>query len=152
MVDLDETDVKILEVLQDNCKVSYSSVSDMVGVPESTVRYRIERLEKRGVITNYIALIDPRKVGLSITAIMMIKVNPQEIRNVSDGLEVFEEVRHLFRCTGIFDLVSVVAIRDIPHLNELMEKVKMVEGVREVLIEVATDLIKVDPKLSLSIR
>lgn len=152
MVDLDETDVKILEVLQDNCKVSYSSVSDMVGVPESTVRYRIERLEKRGVITNYIALVDPRKVGLSITAIMMIKVSPQELRNVSGELEVFEEVRHLFRCTGIFDLVSVVAIRDIPHLNELMEKVKMVGGVREVLIEVATDLIKVDPKLSLSIR
>ena len=149
MADIDEIDVKILETLQDNCKVSYSSISEMLGVPESTIRYRIDRLEKRGVITSYIALIDPRKVGLSITAIMMIKVSPQEIRKVSEELKMFEEVRHLFRCTGIFDLVSVVAIRDVPHLNTLMERVKMVDGVREVIIEVATDLIKVDPKLTL---
>ena len=150
MNDIDENDVKILEMLQENCKVSYSSISDTLGVPESTVRYRIERLEKRGVITSYIALIDPRKVGFSITAVMLIKVLPQEIRKVSGELTALHEVRHLFRCTGIFDLISVLAIKDVPHLNELMEKVKMVDGVREVIVEVATDLIKVDPKLSLS--
>ena len=151
MADIDETDAKILEVLQDNCKVSYSSISDTIGVPESTVRYRIERLEKRGVISNYIALIDPRKVGLSITAIMLIKVNPQEIREISNKLSGFRELRHLFRSTGLFDLISVINARDISHLNDLMEKVKLIQGIREVVVEVATELIKVDPKLSLTI-
>ncbi|TFH12968.1 Lrp/AsnC family transcriptional regulator [Candidatus Bathyarchaeota archaeon] len=146
---LDEIDIKLLEVLQENCKLNFTQIGNELDIAESTVRYRIERLEKRGIITNYIALINPRMVGLTITAIMMIKLNPQMIKEISPKLASFKELRHLFRTTGQYDMVSVVNARDISHLNQLMGEIKQIEGVHELIVEVATELVKVDPKFSL---
>ena len=80
---------------------------------------------------------------------MMIKINPQKIHEISPKLAGFKELRHLFRTTGQFDMVSVVNARDISHLNNLMSEIKQIEGVHELLVEVATELVKVDPKFSL---
>jgi Lrp/AsnC family transcriptional regulator for asnA, asnC and gidA len=146
---LDEIDLRLLEILQKNCKTNFTHISNELSIPESTIRYRIERLEKKGIITNYIALVNPRKVGLNITAITMIKLNPPSIQKVSKKLAKFHELRHLFRTTGLYDLVSVVNARDITHLNKLMEEIKMIEGIREVIFEVATELIKVDPTFTI---
>ncbi len=146
---LDDIDKKLLEVLQNNCKLNFTQIGQDLGIAESTVRYRIERLEKRGIITNYIALINPRMVGLTITAIMMIKINPQKIQDISPKLAKFKELRHLFRTTGQYDMVSVVNARDITHLNMLMSEIKQIEGIHELIVEVATELVKVDPKFSL---
>lgn len=146
---LDEIDKKILEILQENCKLNFTQIGHELDIAESTVRYRIERLEKRGIITNYIALINPRMVGLTITAIMMMKLNPQKIPEISPKLADFKELRHLFRTTGQYDMISVVNARDISHLNSLMAEIKKIEGVHELIVEVATELVKIDPKFSL---
>jgi DNA-binding Lrp family transcriptional regulator len=147
--ELDEIDIRILEMLQDNCNLKMTNIAKELSIAESTIRYRIDRMEKKGVITNYIALLNPRKVGLNITAIMLIKITPQYINSVSVELAKFKELRHLFRSTGVYDMISVVNARNIYHLNELMEKIKLVEGINDLVVEVATELIKVDPKFSL---
>ena len=146
---MDETDIKLLEILQENCKLNFTQIGNELDIAESTVRYRIERLEKRGIITHYIALINPRMVGLNITAIMMIKINPQMIESISPKLASFKELRHLFRTTGQYDMISVVNARDIAHLNRLMGEIKQIDGIHELIVEVATELVKVDPKFSL---
>ena len=146
---MDETDIKLLEILQENCKLNFTQIGNELDIAESTVRYRIERHEKRGIITHYIALINPRMVGLNITAIMMIKINPQMIESISPKLASFKELRHLFRTTGQYDMISVVNARDIAHLNRLMGEIKQIDGIHELIVEVATELVKVDPKFSL---
>ena len=146
---MDEIDIKLLEILQENCKLNFTQIGNELDIAESTVRYRIERLEKRGIITHYIALINPRMVGLNITAIMMIKINPQKIEQISLKLASFKELRHLFRTTGQYDMISVVNARDIAHLNRLMGEIKQIDGIHELIVEVATELVKVDPKFSL---
>ena len=148
-VTLDETDIQILEILQENCKLNFTQIGNELGIAESTIRYRIERLEKRHIINGYVALINPRKVGLTITAIMMIKINPQMIKEISPKLASFKELRHLFRSTGQYDMISVVNARDIGHLNDVMGEIKQIEGIHELIVEVATELVKEDPKFSL---
>ena len=148
-ITLDETDIQILEILQENCKLNYTQIGNELGIAESTIRYRIERLEKRRIITGYVALINPRMIGLNITAIMMIKINPQMIKEISPKLAAFKELRHLFRSTGQYDMISVVNARDIGHLNDVMGQIKQIEGIHELIVEVATQLVKVDPKFSL---
>lgn len=147
--ELDEIDISILEMLQENCNIKLTHIAKELSIAESTIRYRIDRMEKNGVITNYIALLNPRKVGLNITAIMLIKITPQYINTISDELAKFKELRHLFRSTGVYDMISVVNARNIYHLNQLMEKIKMIDGISDLVVEVATELIKVDPKFSL---
>ena len=148
-VTLDETDIQILEILQENCKLNFTQIGNELGIAESTIRYRIERLEKRRIINGYVALINPRRIGLTITAIMMIKINPQMIKDISPKLASFKELRHLFRSTGQYDMISVVNARDIGHLNDVMGEIKQIEGIHELIVEVATELVKVDPKFSL---
>jgi DNA-binding Lrp family transcriptional regulator len=148
-VTLDETDIQILEILQENCKLNFTQIGNELGIAKSTIRYRIERLEKRRIINGYVALINPRRIGLTITAIMMIKINPQMIKEISPKLASFKELRHLFRSTGQYDMISVVNARDIGHLNDVMGEIKQIEGIHELIVEVATELVKVDPKFSL---
>jgi len=148
-VTLDETDIQILEILQENCKLNFTQIGNELGIAESTIRYRIERLEKRRIINGYVALINPRRIGLTITAIMMIKINPQRIEEISPKLASFKELRHLFRSTGQYDMISVVNAKDIGHLNKVMGEIKQIEGIHELIVEVATELVKVDPKFSL---
>lgn len=149
MTELSETDIRILEILQNDARTSYSAIARKLDVAESTVRYRVDKLRKTGVITCFLALLDPRKIGLNITAIALIKVDANEIVQASETLATFEESHHLFRSTGAYDLVSVVHARDIIHLNDLIERVKKIPGVREASFEVATYLVKVEPKYKL---
>lgn len=146
---LSDIDISILEILQADGRASFSSIARKVGIAESTVRYRVEKLKESGVITGFQAHLNPRKIGLGITAIALIKVNAAEIVEASETLSTFEESHHLFRTTGSYDLVSVVHARDIVHLNDLIERIKMISGVREASVEVATHLVKTQPKYKL---
>lgn len=146
---LSDIDISILEILQADGRASFSSIARKVGIAESTVRYRVEKLKESGVITGFQAHLNPRKIGLGITAIALIKVNAAEIVEASETLSTFEESHHLFRTTGSYDLVSVVHARDIVHLNDLIERIKMIKGVREASVEVATHLVKTQPKYKL---
>ncbi len=146
---LSDIDISILEILQADGRASFSSIARKVGIAESTVRYRVEKLKESGVITGFQAHLNPRKIGLGITAIALIKVNAAEIVEASKTLSTFEESHHLFRTTGSYDLVSVVHARDIVHLNDLIERIKKISGVREASVEVATHLVKTEPKYKL---
>ena len=146
---LSEVDISILEMLQENGRVSFSAIARALGIAESTVRYRVEKLRESGVITGFQAHLNPRRVGLGITAIALIKVEATEIVEASETLATFEESHHLFRTTGSYDLVSVVHARDIVHLNDLIERIKKISGVKEASVEVATHLVKTEPKYKL---
>ena len=149
MEKLSDLDLQILEILQDNARTSYSAMARELDIPESTIRYRVEKLQETGVITAFMAMLDPRKIGQEITAIALIKVDSSHIKEASEALVKFDESHHLFRSTGMYDLVSVVHARDIKHLNDLMTRIEALPGVREASVEVATYLIKVEPKFKL---
>jgi Lrp/AsnC family transcriptional regulator for asnA, asnC and gidA len=149
MMNLDDVDKNILRILQDDCRKSYSAIARELDVAESTVRYRVQKLKQEGVITGFIALLNPRKIGLDITAIALIKVDPKMVEAASLRLAGFRESHHLFKSTGEYDLVSVVHARDIAHLNELINRIKQLPGVREASAEVATYLIKVEPRFDM---
>lgn len=149
MVELNEKDLRILEILQNDARTPFSMLARELGMAASTVRYRVERLRESGVITGFLAMLDPRKIGLHITAIALIKVDANQVVEASETLASFEESHHLFRSTGSYDLVSVVHARDIAHLDDLIDRIKRIPGVKEASVEVATYLIKMEPKYKL---
>ncbi|UCD44191.1 MAG: Lrp/AsnC family transcriptional regulator [Candidatus Bathyarchaeota archaeon] len=149
MVELNDKDLRILEILQNDARTPFSTLARELGMAESTVRYRVDRLRESGVITGFLAMLDPRKIGLNITAIALIKVDANHIVEASEILASFEESHHLFRSTGSYDLVSVVHARDIAHLDGLIDRIRRILGVKEASVEVATYLVKVEPKYKL---
>jgi Lrp/AsnC family transcriptional regulator for asnA, asnC and gidA len=68
---LDRLDIEILRILQEDARKSYVKIADQLQVTEGTVRFRIKKLLKDEVITRFLALIDPRKLGFQVTAVVM---------------------------------------------------------------------------------
>lgn len=71
---IDEIDVKILELLQADGRLSNAAIAEEVGLTTSTVFDRVKKLEKRGVIKKYVAVVDPAALGKSITAFIRLVV------------------------------------------------------------------------------
>ena len=91
-VELDIIDRKILDMLQTNARTSFASVARELKINEATVRFRVKKLMKKGVVTRFIALLDPRKIGLSVTAIIMAKVDPTLLEQAFNILASFNSL------------------------------------------------------------
>src|SRR5215469_2151684 len=77
---LDPTDVALIEVLQENGRISVSELGRKVGLSQPAASERLRRLEERGVIVRYAAQIDPAAVGLNMMAVIRLKTTHEFIR------------------------------------------------------------------------
>lgn len=116
---------------------------------ENTIRYRIKRLQKRGVIKEFTALLNPRMIGLPVAAIMMITTEPNSLETVFEKLAKLEETKHILQATGKHDLIVVAHYRDLEAMNIASQHIKAILGVKEAEIHLATGLIKVETKFQL---
>ena len=147
---LDDLDKKLLTVLQSEARTSASEISRQTGHNENTIRYRIERLRKNGVIKEFTALLNPRMIGLPVAAIMMINTEPNALKKVFDDLAKLEETKHILQATGKHDLIVVAHYKSLSAMNEASQRIKALRGVKEAEIHVATGLIKVETKFDVN--
>jgi len=134
-------------MMQADARISYAEMAKRFNLPESTIRYRVKRLIDAQVIRKVTVLLDPRKVGFDVSAVVMVKVDPNYLSEVLRWMASFEEAQHVFQTTGEYDIISVIHVRDIKVLNEFKQRVKMLKGVKDVVVWVITELIKIDPTL-----
>jgi DNA-binding Lrp family transcriptional regulator len=146
---LDSIDRKILTILQRDARTQASTVARMTRCNENTIRYRIKRLQKRGVIKEFTALLNPRMIGLPVAAIMMITTEPNSLETVFEKLAKLEETKHILQATGKHDLIVVAHYRDLEAMNIASQHIKAILGVKEAEIHLATGLIKVETKFQL---
>jgi Lrp/AsnC family leucine-responsive transcriptional regulator len=121
---LDNTDHKILEILQTNARVSMKDLGKMVGLTAPAVSERVKKLEDSGVITGYMASINYAKLGRTISAFIDISMASE---NYSRFLEVAEKDDRIIECyhvTGGDSLILKVLVSNINELEELIEEVK----------------------------
>ncbi|NLF87644.1 Lrp/AsnC family transcriptional regulator [Candidatus Bathyarchaeota archaeon] len=147
--ELDVIDRTILNMLQQDARVPFSTIAQKLSVSEATIRYRVKQLEKTKVIKNYTTLLSPAKVGFSTTGIMMVKIDPEKFDSAADQIGAQPETYHVFQNTGEYDVVSVVHTRDLEHLSELRKRVQAIAGVRDVTVSAATRIIKIKTSFDL---
>ena len=90
---LDNLDCQILNLLQENAKLTFAEMGKELDVAHSTVYDRIQKMEKHGVIKKYEVVLDPEKIGVNQTiALMNIVTDPKETENIARTLTRFDEV------------------------------------------------------------
>jgi Lrp/AsnC family leucine-responsive transcriptional regulator len=94
-MNLDETDVNILKVLQENGRLSFRQIAEKVKVSVPTISNKIAAMENAGVIKGYTAIIDTEKLG-EMSVIITIKARPSELRLVADKFSTDHHVRSVF--------------------------------------------------------
>ena len=147
---LDDLDKKLITILQDDARASASEISRKTGYNENTIRYRIERLKKSGVVKEFTALLNPRMIGLPVAAIMMITTEPNQLKDVFERLAKLEETKHILQATGKHDLIVVAHYTNMEAMNDASQKIKSMDGVKEAEIHLATGMIKVDTKFDVN--
>ena len=119
---LDPTNRLLIAELQRNGRLSVAELGRRVGLSPPAVGERLSRLEQNGTITGYRAEVDPRAVGLSLSAIIRVRPSPGQIGNVAELARDTPEVVECHRVTGEDCYVMRAHLRDVLHLEEVIDR------------------------------
>jgi Lrp/AsnC family transcriptional regulator, leucine-responsive regulatory protein len=124
---IDETDSRILELLQRDGRESYAEVGQAVGMSGPSAHERVKKLEARGIIRGYSALVDPTLLGYGVLAFIFIKQVPGTIATDMTGdfvgIDEIEECHHL---AGEADYLLKVRATDTRHLERVLHMIQQV--------------------------
>ena len=131
---LDRFDRHILEVLQQDGRINNQDLADRIGLSASPCLRRVRALEEAGLIVAYRALLDARKLGLTLMALIHIamdKHTPERVANFESAIAVLPEVLECLLITGQdADYQLKVVVRDMDHYQSLLlNQVTRIEGV-----------------------
>ena len=128
---IDDIDLKIIKILNEDGRASFSYIAKALGVSPGMIRQRYNRLVEEGVL-QVVAITNPMLMGLTTMAQIGVKINVHRMQEITDQIAAFEEVIYLVLLTGSYDLLIEVVCRDRDHLLEfLTNKLYSVEGVNE---------------------
>jgi Lrp/AsnC family transcriptional regulator, leucine-responsive regulatory protein len=119
---LDDTNRALLSELQADARLSLAELGRRIGLSSPAVAERLQRLERSGVITGYRATVDPRAVGLSLSAVVRVRPAPGQLRNVAECAQRTPEVVECDRITGEDCYVMKAHVRDVLHLEEVIDR------------------------------
>lgn len=129
-IELDATDLRILDLLQENCKRPLAAIGEKVGLSAPAVTERIHKMEEAGVITGYVALLDGRSLGLDVTAFIGVSIgHPRLIDAFEREIEAVEDVLECHHVTGGPTLMLKAKTENTETLEELIDRIRSIEGV-----------------------
>jgi Lrp/AsnC family leucine-responsive transcriptional regulator len=148
---IDETDATILELLQENARISQADVARVVGLAPSAVQERIRKLEGRGVIQGYSALVDPRAVDQPMLAFVAVRTEEALGEDsVARALAQCPEVLELHHVAGDDCYLLKVRARDAEHIGQLLRhRFGRIPGVRSTRTTIVLETVKETPRLSI---
>lgn len=145
-ISLDAIDRRILAVLQENARVSNVELAESVGVSASPCWRRVRELERTGVISRYVTLVDPAALGLPVSVFIQVSLEKQ----VESALEIFEnailqrpEVMECYLMTGDADYMLRVVVADLEAYERfLMDHLTRVPAVANIRSSFALKQVK----------
>lgn len=131
---LDKFDQHILEVLQKDGRINNQDLADQIGLSPSPCLRRVRALEESGLIVGYRALLDAKRLGLTLTALIHISMDkhtPERFANFEQSVAVLPEVLECLLITGQdADYQLKVSVRDMDHYQSLLlNQITRIEGV-----------------------
>jgi Lrp/AsnC family leucine-responsive transcriptional regulator len=122
VVDLDETDRRLLIELQEDARLSLAELGRRVGLSPPAVAERVRRLTDDGVIRGFRTDVDPRALGYALSAIVRIRPAPRQLAKVADLARATPEVVECHRITGEDCFFIKAHVRDVEHLEEVIDR------------------------------
>ncbi|MDP2068674.1 MAG: Lrp/AsnC family transcriptional regulator [Lutibacter sp.] len=136
MVNLDLTDKKILNLLQQNSKANIKEIALKIGLTQTPTYERIKRLEKEGVIKNYIAVLDKEKVGYTIEVFCQVTLlvhSKEMITRFENAVNKIDEVMECFHVAGNYDYLLKIIVKDMSSYQAFLKnKLSVLDSVANV--------------------
>jgi len=151
---LDRTDLRILELLQKEGRLTNQDLAERVSLSPSPCLRRLKRLEEAGVIRGYVALLDPDRIGLGLLAYVSVKLEKRDKMPMDDfraRVQGWPEVLACYAMTGEMDYLLRVHVEDLQHFSRfVMDQLLRQPGVVDVRSSFALERIKETTALPLT--
>lgn len=140
---LDIIDVKILEVLQDNARVSISELSKQVNLSLSAVSERLKKLENSNIIEQYTTVLNSSAMEKDLSVIMMISMDdPADAADFAKLVNEMDEILECHYVTGEYDYVLKITTKNTSTLETLMNRIKSINSIKHTQTNVILSTIK----------
>ena len=145
---LDALDQKIVQLLVENARISYSDIGEKTGISRVAVKARIQALEQKGIIEEYTTIINPQRISGAVSSYFEIETAPDYLSKVTDILHTQDIVTQIYRVTGTAKLHvhAVVSSEEMEHFlhtvidtlpgvtscscNIILSRIKDIKGLR----------------------
>ncbi|SJZ98838.1 DNA-binding transcriptional regulator, Lrp family [Chitinophaga eiseniae] len=118
---LDEKDMGILRLLQQDAKMTIRDIARQLNLSTTPVYERIRKMEQAGVIRQYAAIVDPRKINKGMTVLVYITLKEHNKKNGKKFIQEivsFQEVTECLNISGEFDFMIKVQVKDMDEYRE----------------------------------
>ncbi len=148
---LDEKDRQMLHLLQMDAKMPQAEIARRVGLSPASVNERIRKLEQRGVIRDWVVVLDDQKVGNDITAFVEIFIeHPRHERQFVEMMRSLDEVQECHYVAGEFSCLVKVKVPDRQALRELvLDRLNSLDGVRQTRTLIVLETAKETTRMAL---
>ncbi len=136
MKHLDETDIRLLAILQTDGRITNADLAKRVGLSPPSVLQRVRALERAGLVKAYVALLDAEKLGLKTTVLAMISLSmhqDQPIERFRKAVMEIDEVVECYHVSGEYDFLLKILVKDIKGYELLIrEKLSKIRGIHQI--------------------
>jgi DNA-binding Lrp family transcriptional regulator len=139
---LDNKDLEILLFIQRDCKLTSREIAKEIDSPITTVFAKIKHMEELGIIKNYRAILDPRKLGYEATAFILASVSYESKNNesklsqrdIAKSIAKFPEVQEVHIITGDWDLLIKLRAENVDAMGRfVIDKLRLIKGIQKTL-------------------
>ena len=126
---IDGKDKQLIALLSTNSRESTANLARTLGMSRTTVTSRIERLEKRGIITGYTVQFSEDYERGRLQAQVMISSNPKSSATIVRTLKAVPAVRSLHAVNGVYEMLAIISAESTQHLDEVLDLVGNIDGI-----------------------
>ncbi len=151
---LDDTDMKILNILQRDCRKPLYEIAEELSIPKSTIHYRIKRLEDEGIIEGYYAKINSSKLGFDIQMIVNVRAKFGKGYHEKVGKKL-AEIPGIWAVYFVFGENDFVILGRGKNRKELFDKMKILfnsDDVERTTTQIVTEVVKDDPRIFFNVE
>lgn len=145
-MEIDRFDARILAAMQHDGRLSVVELADCIGLSPTPCARRIKALESDGVIEGYAAILNPRRIGLAVLAMVQVKLTEhtdETVARFEKEIAVLDEVTNCYAMTGSYDFILQVYGKDLESLsNVVLKKLIRIPNVRDLQSSVVLATLK----------
>ena len=128
--------MKIIRALQTDARKPVLQIAKELDANEATVRRRIEKLLKDGIIERFTVVLDYHKLGRVIKAFIGLRVEPAKLRTIAEHLANNADTQVVYRTSGDTDIITEVIFEKMEDLNDFLDEELKLEGILGTIVTI----------------
>lgn len=147
--DMDTIDRKLLIELLRDARTSLRRLSEEINVSPATLHNRLTRLVQEGVIKGFTALLDYSKLGYTLTAVIMAKVDGKHLVEFEREIASSDNVIAVYDVVGEYDVVIIAKFKSVEDLDGFLKQLLKNPKVERTYTSIVLNVVKEDPRIKI---